>query len=198
MQKVEKIILASASPRRRELLSNIGLNFEIVESNFDEDSIKRDCGPCDLAKILAFSKAKNVYERLDHGIVLGADTLVVLNNKVYGKPKDKRAAKRMLENLSDNVHYVITGMVLMDRKGQVLIDSDITKVFFRKLDKYDIDSYIETKDYIGKAGAYGIQGKGAVLIKKIEGSYSNVVGLSIEKLYSMFKEIGEDIYARWN
>lgn len=195
---MEKIVLASASPRRRELLSSIGLEFDVVESNFDESSVKRDCGPCNLARVLALEKAKDVYDRLDYGVVIGADTMVVLGNKIYGKPGGKKSAKKMLQSLSGKVHQVITGVAIIDRNGQVLLDCGVTNVYFNNLHEEDIDSYIKTEDYKGKAGAYGIQGKGAVLIKKIEGSYSNVVGLPLEVLSDMFRRIGDSIYTRWN
>ena len=189
--------MASSSPRRRELLDSIGLKFKVIESNFEENSLKEKYKPYDLAKVLAFNKAKDVYLRYDCGIVLGADTVVILGDKVYGKPKDEDDARVMLRDLSGRAHDVVTGVSLIGRKGQIVTESEITKVIFKDLDKDDIDAYIKTRDYVGKAGAYGIQGKGAVLVKKIEGSYSNVVGLPIEILCGMFEKIGDSIYARW-
>ena len=190
-------MLASSSPRRKEILRSIGLQFEVIESHFDEDSVEKEYEPYYLAKFLAFEKAKDVFTRFNQCIVVGADTMVIFNGEVYGKPKDKEDARRMLKNLSGNVHEVVTGVAILAKDGRFAIDSEITKVYFNELSEDDIDAYISTGEYKGKAGGYGIQGRGAVLVKKIEGSYTNVVGLPIEVLCRMFQKIDESIYESW-
>lgn len=189
--------MASSSSRRRSLLESIGLKFEVVESHFEEDSVDKEYDPYYLAKFLALEKAKDVFERFNQCIVVGADTMVICRGEVYGKPKDEHDARRMIENLNGSEHDVVTGVAILAKNGQSVVNSDVTKVFFNKLSEEEIDAYIKTKDYIGKAGAYGIQGKGAVLVRKIEGSYSNVVGLPIELMCNMFRQIGESVYKSW-
>lgn len=196
---MRKIILASQSPRRQELLNNIGVKFEIIKSDFCENISRIDEKPEDIAEQLAYGKAKNVSDKLEKGIVLGADTIVVLNGEIYGKPKDEKDAVRMLSNLSGKTHQVITGVALIDKEnGKTVIEHETTNVTFNKLTKEEIDAYIKSGDYIGKAGGYGIQNKGSILISKIEGCYFNVVGLPINKVYRMLKELDEYVYEHWN
>ena len=195
--KMEKLILASTSPRRRDILNSIGLKFEVVGSNFNEDTIKIDSNPWYLVETLAYEKAMDVYKRLGKGVILAADTIVSLDGKIYGKPRDENDARYMLESFSGRVHDVITGVAVVGKDGEVLKSSEVTKVFFNNLDKKDIDAYIGSKEYIGKAGAYGIQGKGAVLVRRIEGSYTNVVGLPVNLVCCMLKKVNENIYSHW-
>ncbi|MBP5426910.1 MAG: septum formation inhibitor Maf [Clostridiales bacterium] len=195
---MKKIFLASGSPRRRELLRNIGLKFEVVKSNFDENTVDFERTPQELAESLAYGKAKNVKSLVDQGIIIGADTLVTLDNKVYGKPRDSKEAFDMLKSLSDKTHEVITGVVLIDTvTNEVLVEHEITKVTFNRLTNEEITAYIKSNDYQGKAGAYGIQNRGAVLIKKVDGCYFNVVGLPIGRVCRMLKDMGEVLYDHW-
>ena len=179
--KMEKIVLASASPRRRELLSSIGLEFDVVESNFDESSVKRDCGPCNLARVLALEKAKDVYDRLDYGVVIGADTIVVIEGEILGKPIDEADARRMLELLSGTEHHVYTGVCIKHNNRNIAFAED-TKVRFFDLSDKEISDYIDTGEPFDKAGAYGIQGIGALIVSGITGDYYNVMGLPVGRL----------------
>ena len=191
---MKKIILASKSPRRRELLETIGLEFDVIDSDFDESKVKFNGDYGGLVEALAYGKAKNVSDRIDKGIVLGADTVVVLDGQVYGKAKDQKEAFEMLSNLSNRTHDVITGVAIIDGySGRVLVWHEVTKVTFWDLTKDEIMAYIRSEDYIGKAGAYGIQSKGAVLVKGIEGSYFNVVGLPLSRVWRMLKSLDESV-----
>ena len=196
---MREIILASQSPRRQELLKNIGVKFEIIKSDFCENISGIDDKPEKIAQQLAYGKAKDVSDKLDEGIILGADTIVVFVGEIYGKPKDEEDAVRMLNNLSGKTHQVITGVALIDKKNdKTVVGHETTSVTFNKLTQDEIKAYIKSGDYIGKAGGYGIQNKGAILINKIEGCYFNVVGLPINKVYQMLKELNEYVYKHWN
>lgn len=196
---MKKIILASKSPRRKELLESIGLKFEIMDSNFDESKVEYDGTYIGLVEALAYGKAKNVSDRVGEGIIIGADTIVALEDRVYGKAKNLEDAFGMLSSLSNRTHRVITGVSIIDNySGKVLNDYEVTEVTFNKLTEDEIMSYLKSRDYEGKAGAYGIQSKGAVLVKRIEGCYSNVVGLPLSKVCSMLKSLNESIYTHWN
>ena len=196
---MRSIILASASPRRQELLNNIGLKFEIIKSNFEENISDGNISPESLAQQLAYGKAKDVADGRNKGIVLGADTIVVFEDKIYGKPKDKQDATKMLESLSGKTHKVITGVALIDtEKQKTVLGHEVTKVTFNELTNQEIQAYVESGDCLGKAGAYGIQNKGAILINRIEGCYFNVVGLPINKVYQMLKELDEYVYTYWD
>lgn len=179
---MEKIILASSSPRRRDLLQKYNLNVEIIESHIEERYHSRDFPEC-AAMSLAFEKAMDVSNRLDSNeVVIAADT-IVYKNKILGKPKDEKEALETLIYLNGDEHYVITGVAIVKVNSNLkIIDYEKTSVKFRKLDRDKIYSYIKTNEYKDKAGSYGIQGLGELLVERIEGSYSNVVGLPIGKL----------------
>ena len=197
--KVRRIVLASASPRRQELLSNIGLKFEVIKSNFEETISDDGISPETLAQQLAYGKAKDVADNQNEGIILGADTIVVFEDKIYGKPKDEQDAIKMLQSLSGKTHKVITGVALIDKENEkTIIGHEVTKVTFNDLTDQEIQAYVKSGDCFGKAGGYGIQNRGAILINRIEGCYFNVVGLPINKVYQMLKELGEYVYAYWN
>ncbi len=179
---MKKIVLASSSPRRKKILSKYNIDFETMTSHIDEE-ISSDDDPIQVVMSLAFQKAEDIANRLDFdAIVIAADTIVYME-KVLGKPKDKIDAYRTLESLSGKEHLVITGIAIIDiNLGKKVIDYEITKVKFRELQPEKINKYIDTGEFIDKAGAYGIQGYGEILVEWIEGSYSNVVGLPIVKL----------------
>lgn len=196
---MKKIILASKSPRRKELLESIGLKFEIMDSNFDESKVEYNGTHAGLVEGLAYGKAKNVSDRVEEGIIIGADTIVAIEDRVYGKAKDLEDAFDMLSSLSNRTHRVITGVSIIDNySGRVLNDHEVTEVTFNELTKEDIMEYLKSGDYKGKAGAYGIQSKGAVLVKRIEGCYSNVVGLPLSKVCDMLKSLDEIVYTHWS
>ena len=176
-----KLILASASPRRRELLKQIGVSFEVFPSEVDENIPIKD--PVEYVRDLSYMKALWVAEKVSKGIILAADTIVVHRGSILGKPLGKEDARNMLKALSGDSHEVITGITLldMDTKRQIL-DHCITKVRFKKLTKEIIDNYVAIGESMDKAGSYGIQGYGAVLVAEIQGDYFNVVGLPISKL----------------
>ncbi len=182
------IILASSSPRRRELLRQIGLTFSTDPADIDEGRLPGE-SPEESAVRIARDKARVTASRKAEGIVIGADTIVVLDDAVLGKPKDARDAERMLSMLSGRVHQVITGVAVIEaQSGRNAVRASITRVWFRKLSPQEIASYVAGGEPLDKAGAYGIQGKGALLVSKIEGCYSNVVGLPLALLAEMLTE----------
>lgn len=177
-----KIILASSSPRRREILEKYRLDLEVAKSH-TEETIRTNEVPEQTAMTLAFHKALDVSKRYPSDIVIGADTIVVFNKEIIGKPKDKIDAFRILNILSGKTHKVITGVAIINiEKNLKVIDYETTKVKFKHLSDDRINKYIATNEPLDKAGAYGIQGLGSILVENIEGCYSNVVGLPLSKL----------------
>jgi septum formation protein len=188
---MNKIILASASPRRSELLARVGINFEIQPSLIDESSIEITGSPEQKAMQLALLKARDVAKSLEKGIVLGADTIVVLDGEIFGKPKDNEEAFLMLSNLSGRSHTVITGVAIVNAEnGLNKVSFEATKVTFSHLTPSRIQAYISTGEPWGKAGAYAVQGKGSLFIERIEGCYFNVVGLPLARVGKMLEEFG--------
>lgn len=185
------IVLASASPRRKEILEQIGLEFRIVTSNVRED-IEYKNNPGQFVEKLALMKAQDVARKLSPGpLVIGADTIVLGDNGILGKPKDKSEAFTMLEMLSDKVHKVLTGIAIVDAAGKIsLVSHEVTEVKFRAISGDEIEAYVNTGEPMDKAGGYGIQGKGALFVEKINGCYFNVVGLPVSKLFLMLRELG--------
>ncbi len=185
-----KWILASASPRRRELLAEVIQEFEIIPAT-GEECVEGNPTPEGLVRQLAEQKAAELASRYPDRAVLGADTVVAFDGKVLGKPKDEADAKRMLELLSGNTHEVYTGVCICypapGGERVILVDAACTKVVFEELDKDMVAAYVATGSPMDKAGAYGIQDGG--LVKEIQGSYSNVVGLPLELVREMLKEI---------
>ena len=177
---MNKIILASASPRRKELLETAGAEFEIVVADVDE-TVPEGTKPEDAAVMTAEKKAVAVAENHKDSIVIGADTIVVAGGKILGKPADKSDACRMLSMLSGVEHNVVTGVCLVcgDKKSTF---AQVSKVKFYELTEAEIEAYVETGEPMDKAGAYGIQGKGCVLVEKIEGDYFNIVGLPVARV----------------
>ena len=191
----QQIILASSSPRRKELLKQIGLDFKIMPSDYEEDMTMK-MSHKKLAKVLAYGKAKDVADKIKIGVVIGTDTFLVFGDKRIGKPKDKKDAKKTLSLLSGKTLRIYSGIAIIDIKNnKEITDVEITKVKFKKLNKKEIDGYIKTKEPLGKAGAFGIQGIGAVFIEKIDGCYSNVVGLPLFNLYKNLNKLNIDIFS---
>jgi septum formation protein len=194
---VENIILASASQRRQELLKRILGNFQIIVSDFDESSIPFKNNIPSYVMNLAEGKARSVSKKImdqDNNLIIGCDTIVAFNNRILGKPKDKKDAFEMLQALSDNEHEVYSGLAILDVKSNKIIkDFVCTKVKFSKLTSSQIEKYINTGDPMDKAGAYGIQGKAGVFVENINGCYYNVVGLPLNKLNSMLMEMGVNL-----
>lgn len=180
------LILASGSPRRKEILDTMGLIYDVDVSDADECCTGT---PEDMVLALSRRKAEAVAVRHRHALVLAADTLV-FGDAVLGKPKDEDEAQRMLASLSGRWHSVYTGVALMDTgSGRLLSRFDVTRVHVVPLSRAEIDAYVKTGEPLDKAGAYGIQGRGGMLIDRIEGSYSNVVGLPMALVRSMLMEM---------
>lgn len=183
------IILASASPRRRELLSQINCIFKVITSDIAEDNTQ-DIAPEQLVIRHAKSKAEAVAALVNsNDIVIGADTIVVLDGKVYGKPNDFDDARHTLSCLSGRSHQVITGIAVISQ-GKIFTDYEVTEVRMAKLTADEIERYIMGREPMDKAGAYAIQGQGAVFIEGINGCYSNVVGLPLRKLANLLAKVG--------
>lgn len=181
-----RFILASASPRRRELLKQIGVTFEVMPAKGEEVITERQ--PEQVVMELSRQKAEEIASGIqeEHVIILGADTVVVYDGKILGKPKDETDAGRMLSMLSGNTHSVYTGVtviVIRDGESQSHSFYEETKVTMYPMTDAQISAYIRTGEPMDKAGAYGIQGKGAVFIEKIDGDYNNVVGLPLAKIF---------------
>lgn len=181
------LVLASASPRRQELIKLIDEEIIICPSSADE-SFSADTPVESVPEILAVRKAAEVAKKYPNDIVIGSDTSVIIGNEILGKPTDTEDARRMLRLLSGNTHKVITGCAIF-KGGKSISFSETTEVSFYPLSNNDIDNYIATNEPFDKAGAYGIQGKGSLLIKGISGDYFNVVGLPVAKLNKVLKMI---------
>jgi septum formation protein len=190
MRNTRKIILASASPRRKEIFGKTGLKFKVDESDGDE---KADSGlkPHELAQFLSRAKAMDVARRHRNALVIAADTLVISGRTIFGKPGGEEQAREMLKTLSGRAHSVITGFTIIDTAGKKEVSSSVeTKVYVKRLSADEIDAYIRSGEPFGKAGAYGIQGLGAVMVKKIEGDFFNVMGLPLYALAESLKKFG--------
>lgn len=186
------MILASASPRRKEILENFGFSFKTVVKNIDETSNKNTIKE----KIMEIARKKTIAVAKDfpNENVVGADTMVVINNKILGKPRNKQEAFEMLKSLSGKNHEVITAFSFINlEKNITYCDYEITKVYFKNLTDEEINWYIETKEPMDKAGAYGIQGKGAFFVEKIEGDFFSVMGFPLGKFIRFLSESGFDL-----
>lgn len=190
-----KFILASASPRRRELLSRIVKDFEVFASNYNEKEIKFHGDCAEYVINIAKGKALIVTDKFhDERIIIGCDTIVFHNGSILGKPANKEEAYKMLKMLSGNTHEVYTGIALVNSLNKkILTDYCCTQVTFSHLNDSQINSYIESGEPMDKAGAYGIQGLGGVFVEKINGCYFNVMGLPLNKLYLMLRGMGVNL-----
>ncbi len=187
---MKKLILASSSPRRKQLMEVAGLVFTIIPSKFKEN-LDINIAPQELVEYLSFQKAQEISIRHKNAVIIGADTIVVLNNKIIGKPKHKKHAREILKNLSGKTHEVLTGYTIIDAKNQMRKTKVVrSKVYFKTLSNEQIENYIATDEPLDKAGAYGIQGIGKALIEKTEGDYANIVGLPIQTLLADLKLFG--------
>ncbi len=194
-----KIILASTSPRRHYLAKEMGLDFEIVPSNYEEDT-SLNLPPEELVMELAYGKALDVSKKFKEGIVIGVDTIVFLEGKVLGKPKDKAEAFEMLKSYSGKAHKVYSGVCLIDcSNNKIIKDFEVTDVKFAELSDYEIEKYVLTGDPMDKAGAYGIQSC-FIFIEQINGCYFNVTGFPAHNIYKNLRKLGVDVlqYPAWN
>ena len=191
---MKTVILASASPRRKELLEKIGLKFEVDASGCEEET---DAGlyPHELVRQLSIKKAKSVAVRHKNALIIAADTIGVMGDKILGKPHTENEARKMLHEISSKSHSVITGFTVLDTATNKIISRTVnTKVYLKKLTKQEIDAYVQTGEPLDKAGAYAIQGLGAVIVEKIEGDYYNVMGLPLNALTEALKEFGINVW----
>ncbi len=185
---MKKIILASESPRRRELLKLAGIPFRVEPAHADESALPGE-SPKGHVRRLALLKAQTVAARRGKGLVLGADTVVVVDGIILGKPASKAEARRMLNLVSGRAHEVLTGIALVDAAtGRALSAVERTTVFVKPLSKKEIEEYVKTGEPMDKAGAYGIQGLFSVYVKGIRGCFFNVVGLPLPRLFELVKE----------
>lgn len=188
-----KIVLASASPRRKELLQLIGLDPEIIPPDIDEVSRPAEAIDAFLQRV-TIAKGIEVYKKkYFSSLLISADTVVLLGDSLIGKPADREDAFRMLNRLSGQCHEVLTGLALMYR-GETRFDISRTHVYFKELDDREINFYLDHENFMDKAGAYAIQGRAAVFVERIEGCYFNVMGFPLNMFYCMVKERGLSLY----
>ncbi|MCK5147688.1 septum formation protein Maf [bacterium] len=188
-----KITLASQSPRRAMLLKQIGLEFNQISCNVDESDAPVD-NPVEHVHILSKAKAKAALHQTSEGLIIAADTIVVHDDKILGKPKDEDEARKILHQLSDHSHKVYTGISLIHVNHGELSDVEMTVVNFLHLEDWEIDAYVSSGSPLDKAGAYGIQDRGGLMISDIVGDYNNVVGFPLTLFYYMWRELcGDDV-----
>ncbi|MSU73523.1 septum formation inhibitor Maf [Candidatus Kaiserbacteria bacterium] len=187
---VREIILASASKQRYDILKRTGIPFVVEDSGYEED-LTLPLTPDELVKHLAEGKAATVAARHQDALVIGADTIVVCDKEIFGKPLTSEQAREMLRKLSGKTHSILTGFAIIDPKtGDKVARTVETKVSFRALSDAEIDAYVATGEPLGKAGGYAIQGKGAQFVEKIEGEMDNVVGLPLQTLLEELAKLG--------
>lgn len=190
---MKTIILASASPRRKEILEKTGLKFRVDAGDYEED-MNAAMEPHKLARFLSLEKARAVAHKHTGSLVIAADTFIVFNGKLMGKPHTPPEARKMLTALNGRAHSVITGFTILDTEtGKRLSRSVETKVWFKKMTDKEIDAYVKSGEPLDKAGAYAIQGLGSVIVKKIEGDYLNVVGLPLYAVVEALRKFGVKI-----
>lgn len=190
---MKRIILASASPRRKALLAQIGLEFT-VDTDAQEDSLSEGLEPHQLAREISLKKAQSVAGKYPDAIIIAADTFGVIDGRILGKPESESEARVMLKRISGRRHDVITGFTILETKtARTFSDSVETRVFIKRLTPAQIESYVKSGEPQDKAGAYAIQGLGAVIVERIEGDYSNVVGLPLSALAEALKGFGVNV-----
>ncbi len=188
----QSLILASGSPRRREILGRLGAPFTVEPSGVDETPLTGE-GPEELAARLALAKARDVAARHTDGLVIGADTLVAREGRIFGKPRDRAEATEMLRQLRDGQHLVVTGLaVVRASDGAERVTTVPAAVVMRAYSDAEIERYVDTGEPLDKAGAYGAQGEGARLITRIDGPFLTVVGLPLDQLRPLLRELGFD------
>jgi len=190
MRRTKQIILASASPRRRDLLQLTGLPFKVDPVSCEENMNTR-LSPRRLSRVLSEKKARIAARKYRDAVIIAADTFIVFRGKIMGKPHTPAGARQMLAALSGRVHTVITGFTLIEtRTGKRISRSVETKVYFDQLTMKQINAYVKTGEPLDKAGAYGIQGLGSIFVRRIEGDYFNVIGLPLNALKSCLTQFG--------
>ena len=193
---MKKLILASGSPRRKEILRGLGLKFDIMPSHIEEKVIE-GISPENLAVSLALQKAEEVAGKLEYpALVIGADTIVVLKGQIMGKPEGNQQAFEMLKKLTGKTHTVITGIAMVERvSGICLADFQTTTVKMKAVTSERLWKYVRTGEPLDKAGGYAVQGKASIFVEKIDGCFFNVMGLPVTKLDEMLSSFGIDLFA---
>lgn len=188
-----RLVLASASPRRAELMRDAGYLFQIAHPPEDDPAeLELELPPVQLAEFFSRMKAKSVAPMFTDELIIGADTIATLEGRIFGKPADRAGAKRILQSIAGTTHQVITGVTVIDSgSGKTMTRHDVTQVTMRPLSDAEIEGYLDTSAWRGKAGAYGIQDHGDKFVTSIEGSFTNVVGLPMELLDRMLAEFGK-------
>lgn len=184
-----KLILASNSRTRKEILNKVGLKYEVVPSNIEEHSDKTN--PKEYVMDLSKQKAQAAAKIVKEGVILSADSIIYIDSKKLEKPKTKEQAKRMLQNLSGKTNYAVTGVTIIDLyQNKEITFNEVTEVYFDKLTEEEIDWYIDNEEYIFERCGYSIAGKSAIYIPKINGDYYNILGMPISKVYKELKALG--------
>ena len=192
-----KIILASGSKQRRRLLKIIGLDFKIEKSGYIEDMTEK-IPAHKLAQKLALGKARDIAKKHKNAIIIGADSFVILGKKFLGKPHTPQKTREILKKISGKKHRLITGIAIIDtKKNKTFTDYEITEIWFKKLTMKEIEEYIKSGEPLDKAGGYAIQKLGCLFIEKINGNYTNVVGLPINKIYKYLLKLNVDILSQY-
>jgi septum formation protein len=190
LEQNRTIILASSSPRRKELLEKIGLKFTVVPSDYPED-LRSDLKPESLVKAISLGKATRVAKNYPNAIIIAADTIGVIRGKIIGKPHTAAEAIKMLQTLSGKSHRVITGLTIIDSSTNKIHTCSVeTRVYMREMSREEIQNYVNTGEPLDKAGAYAIQGLGSIIVEKIIGDYYNVIGLPLNALAESLKNFG--------
>jgi septum formation protein len=190
---MKTIVLDSASPRRKALLKQIGLKFK-VDTGVQEDILNMGPEPHQYARQISLKKAQSVAGKYHDAIIIAADTFGVIDGRILGKPHSESEARAMLETINGRRHAVITGFTIMDTGTAKTLSSSVeTTVFIKHLTKTEIENYVKSGEPLDKAGAYAIQGLGAVIVERIEGDYSNVMGLPLSALTTALKEFGINV-----
>jgi septum formation protein len=192
---MQKLVLASGSPRRIRMLKELGVEFSVAKSNFREPGYKNNQSPSEFVRKNAQGKAGGVVPQFDDALIIGADTVVVYRNRVLGKPETPEEAFEHMQMLKGRTHAVYSGICLVDAAGnKVLCDYEKTFVTFRKLTDSEISFYLSRINPMDKAGAYAIQGEGALIVEKIKGCYYNVVGFPLARLEQMLLDMGKSLF----
>jgi septum formation protein len=189
-----KIILASTSPRRKGLLQQIGLEFDVVPSSYEEN-MDLKLSPKKMVQLFAEGKAVSVASKIKKGIVIGVDTIIVFNNEKLGKPLTDKKAIDLLRDISGKEINVYSGICIIDIENKKkIIDYEISKIKLKKLTKEEIQNYVKTGEPLDKAGGFAIQGMGGIFVEKIEGCHSNIIGLPLYNLYKNLKKLDVNIF----
>jgi septum formation protein len=191
-------VLASASPARLKLLRMVGIEATVCKSDFDEDQIQLEDAE-ELVTTLAKCKAETVAPKFSQGLVLGCDSVLTVNDRIYGKPESPQIAIARWRGMRGRMGKIYTGHVLIDLKQQrQIIRCGITKVYFANISDRTIAAYVATEEPLKCAGSFALEGKGGMFVEKIEGCHSNVIGLSLPLLYQMIEKLGYDVTSFWN